>query len=238
MESGTFGLNGAGQIADASDLIIAGGSTFAMGTHSETIDQLVLLDGNVTGTLAATLTGTSPFDVRNGTISARLAGNVGLAKTTAGTVTLSGLNAYTGITSISGGVLSINIDINLGAIPGSVTADHLIIDGGTLRATDSFTLSNNRGIALGPGSGASGGTIEVIGSHVLTYGGVLADNGASGSLTKIGSGTLLLSGANTYSGDTTISAGVIQMGERRHSERCRLRQRLHRRGRGPRSQRH
>ena len=44
-------------------------------------------------------------------------------------------------------------------------------------------------------------------SRTLTYGGIIA---GSNNLTKSGDGILLLSGANTYSGDTIISDGTLQ----------------------------
>ena len=56
-----------------------------------------------------------------------------------------------------------------------------------------------------------------VGSNNLstTFSGVIEDGGISGgtggSLTKIGSGTLILSGANTYTGDTNINRGVLQV---------------------------
>src|SRR5207302_647478 len=42
-----------------------------------------------------------------------------------------------------------------------------------------------------------------------TYSGIL---GGGGSLLKIGAGTLTLTNANTYTGATTISAGILQLG--------------------------
>ncbi len=53
-----------------------------MGTNSETIDGLVLVNGSITGT--GTLTGTSAMDVQSGSIAANLAGSVGLGKSTGG----------------------------------------------------------------------------------------------------------------------------------------------------------
>jgi fibronectin-binding autotransporter adhesin len=57
----------------------------------------------------------SDFDVRSGTVSAVLAGMASLTKTTAGTVTLSGANTYTGATRINAGTLALT---GSGAIAG------------------------------------------------------------------------------------------------------------------------
>lgn len=138
-----------------------------------------------------------------------ISGSGSLTKLGGSTLTLSGLtNAYSGVTTISGGTVAINADNNLGsATPGNVT-----LNGGTLSAAGSLTLSANRTLAVGPTSGSGNGTLDVASSQTLTFGGVIANNtGGTGSLTKTGNGTLILSGANTYSGGTVISGGKLSV---------------------------
>jgi autotransporter-associated beta strand protein len=121
----------------------------------------------------------------------------------AGSQILSGINTYSG-TTINAGTLKISADANLGTSPGSTDADNIILGGGTLNTTASFTLDTDRGITL---TGHS--SINVNTSTTLTYGGVIADGASAYNITKSGSGTFSLSGAHTYDGDTTISAGTM-----------------------------
>ncbi len=159
-----------------------------------------------TGTIAGSGYGLTLAGAGNGTLSSIIGTGAGtLTKTGAGTWTLSGVNTYTGATTISGGVLSISADRNLGAVPGAAIAGSLTLNGGTLQATANMTLSSNRGITLGAG----GGTLDVSSSNTLTYGGIIA---GAGSLTKADSGTLVLSGANTYTGATNITGGTLTLG--------------------------
>jgi autotransporter-associated beta strand protein len=110
--------------------------------------------------------------------------------------------------------------------------------GGRIFFADRSTLGTARIEVFGNGSldislhDAPGMTINSIegdgnvflGGNNLTVGGDNGDTtfscsihdggqggGAGGSLTKIGSGTLILSGANTYTGDTTVRRGMLQV---------------------------
>lgn len=139
-----------------------------------------------------------------------IGGATGLTKSGSGTLTLSSVNTYTGITTINAGTVSINSDTRLGSVPGSATPGKIILNGGTLLASGTFTLNANRGVAVGPNAGSGSGTINVASGKTNTYGGIIADNGSgTGSFTKSGVGTLVLSGASTYSGSTTVGAGRL-----------------------------
>ena len=51
-----------------------------------------------------------------------------------------------------------------------------------------------------------------VSANTLTIGGAIGDGGAGHSLIKAGAGTLVLTGANTYTGNTTINGGTLDLG--------------------------
>jgi autotransporter-associated beta strand protein len=129
-----------------------------------------------------------------------------LSKTGDGTLVLGGANTYQGSTLAYGGMLQIAAESALGAVPTSATPGSLLLGyGGTLAAMGSFTLNSKRGIDMHSGTG----TIDVAAGCTLTYAGIAS---GPGSLSKTDAGTLVLSGANTYQGATTVSGGTLQVG--------------------------
>jgi len=207
---GKFSLSASDLIADSSRVAIHGG-TFDLGSRNETAAGISLISGQISG--IGVLTSTTAFEVASGSISAKLAGTVGLNKATGGTVSLTAENTFAGPTVIAGGVLSVLKDQGLGAPPSSPTANHLVLERGTLRwnGIGTLALNANRGIGLGGLASPDSGTIEVA-SGELSYAGVIADRGsAAGQLIKTGPQPLTLTGVNTYTGGTVIAEGELRI---------------------------
>ena len=138
--------------------------------------------------------------VVNGAIS-ETNGSFGLAKSGAYTLTLAGANTYTGGTILNAGTLSVGAISDTGA-SGISTSGVLTFNGGALQFTGAGAGSTTRGI-----TNIGLAVIDVTNSSArLTLGGVIS--GANGLL-KYGAGTLVLTGANTYVGGTTISTGTV-----------------------------
>lgn len=112
---------------------------------------------------------------------------------------LSGTSTYTGGTTINGGTLRANKASALGASSGALT-----INAATFQPTASYT--DSRQIRLGSASS----TISTGSSVTFEASGDVVDDGSNvGTLNKNGGGTLVLSGSNTYSGGTVVSAGTL-----------------------------
>ncbi len=130
-----------------------------------------------------------------------------LVKTGAGTLILSGNNSFSGPITISQGVLSVSTIAGKGKACNLGTGDLTLKNGGILQFTGtSPNISTDRGFALGAG----GGAVDVQNAATsLTFTGAVT--GGQAGLTKTGSGALILTGANNYTGLTTVNAGVLQL---------------------------
>lgn len=148
----------------------------------------------------------------NTTISGVVFGGGSLNKAGSGTLILSGANTFTGVTTLNAGTLQLAGAGTLGATNSALTVNGGTLDlngtnqgAGNLTGSGGTILNNNSGtnvtLTIGNG-GATGGD----------YSGVIADH-TSGtgtvSLTKTDSGTLSVSGANSYSGPTVIIDGAL-----------------------------
>ncbi len=185
-----------------------GGQLINAGTGLLSIDS-----GGIGGTGGFTVNGATGKDVA---ISSVISNGGGLTKTGADNLTLSGANTYAGATTVSGGTLT----------AGVISVPNL---SGAFGKNSAVSLANAAGVGLNitgfntqigslTGGGAIGGNVT-LGAATLTlggdntspapYGGVIS--GTGGGLTKIGTGTETLSGANIYTGSTVVSGGTLKI---------------------------
>jgi autotransporter-associated beta strand protein len=123
-------------------------------------------------------------------------GSASFEKRGGATLTLEGFGAWRGETRVLGGVLSIGSDRNIGI------GKNLLANDAILRLTGT---SYDKSWVLGEYEGDVS-CIET--SIAATFRGALS---GPGSFTKNGTGNLVLEGAATYGGDTTVSSGLLEI---------------------------
>ena len=212
------------QTSSASGLLLSKALTFnnsvitLAGTNPLVFSGIATL-GGTNNTLTVTNTAQTDF---SGVISG--AGNLTTAGT--GTLTLSGANTYTGLTNITAGFVLLENNTALGSATGGAAtvasgasvqtlgsglniAKAIVLNGNVITgngALENLVGGNNTWsgaitLASATSLGADAGT-------TLTITGVI---GGTGNLTKVGAGTLVLNAANTYTGQTNINNGVVNV---------------------------
>jgi autotransporter-associated beta strand protein len=171
-------------------------------------------NGNVAGNIAVTSSGylvwANPGAV---TYSKVMSGNGTFTYQGPGVLTLSGANTYSGKGYINAGTVKLGIN---NALP---AASVLAINAGANLDMAGYSTSV-KGLTDGYGgpgtvnnSSTNTSTLTLANSVDANFSGTIADGTAPVGLTKSGAATQVLSGsANTYSGMTTVNAGILQPG--------------------------
>ncbi|ECT5877027.1 AIDA autotransporter-like protein ShdA, partial [Salmonella enterica subsp. enterica serovar Altona] len=226
-------ISGSGQVVKSGDetLTLSGANSYTGGT---TISGGTLVASNVEALGTGDVTDNATLELNTGgTFDNVISGSGQVVKSGDETLTLSGANSYTGGTTISGGTLvasnvealgtgditdNATLELNAGGDfanniggTGSVvkSGDKTLTLSGTNTYTGGTTISGGTLVAsnvnaLGSGNVTDNATLE------LSTGGDFANNiGGTGSVVKSGDETLTLSGANSYTGGTTISGGTL-----------------------------
>ena len=202
---GTLTLGSASRLTGSTPTLnVSGGGALAL-SGNESIGTLNLTNGTVSG--SGTLTVGSTINARQGTVSANLAGSVGLTKTTASTVTLSGANTFSGAVAVNDGTLILT---NGAALSDTAAVTLANTAGAILQISGSETIGSLASVATSAGAVALGAntlTLNQVGD--TTYGGTIT---GTGLLAKTGAGTLTLnrSGAVGADFDISIAGGTVE----------------------------
>jgi autotransporter-associated beta strand protein len=157
------------------------------------------------GTSGTTLTlnGTGSGGVTLGGAISDGAGPLALVFGQTGVIQLGGSNTYTGGTTINAGTILLNNAAGLST--GAITMTGGQIDlGGT---SPTFTTLNGSG-----GGITNSGATATVTVNTGTYAGNIVDGTGTVGLVKATAANLNLTGVNTYSGLTNVSAGTLQLG--------------------------
>ena len=226
-------LGASNQIADTSNVTVNSAGLDAGGLHFQGFELRNNTDtiGNLFGTGTVGL-GSGTLTVNGGNFSGNiLDGQFGtggnLIKIGPGSLTLGGVNTYTGKTTVLGGTLI------AGSTTGFSQASAFTVNAPAILDVNGFntsigslagngTVTNNNAT---PGSLTTG-----FDNTSTTFTGSLQNGAGTLALGKVGAGTFTISNS-TYSGATTVSQGTLRAGSangfqptvRIHSERARRR---------------
>jgi autotransporter-associated beta strand protein len=237
VNNGTLTLSGLGTLgATNGALTIIGAGRVDLGGLTRTNGAFTLDSGTLSN---GTFTATSFALTNAGTVSAVLAGSGAVTKTGAGTATLSGANTYTGGTLISGGALQIGNGGTTGSLAGAITNNASLIfnrsdnltQSNAITGTGNLTKTGAGTLTLLSGASYSGGTLVSAGGlqgSTASLQGIITNNGTvifdqdtngsyadvlsgSGSVNKAGSGTVTFTSDNSYTGETWIQLGTLNL---------------------------
>lgn len=202
---GTLKLIANNQVADARTVTTSGGA-FDLNGRTETVG-VVLTSGSITdGAGGGALSSNSAFDLRAGTVSAKLSGTSGLNKSTGGTVTLGGSQThdFTGATAISAGTLQLSTGASL-----SLSSGVALTGSGKLFVNGSSAA----GVPISVASGTTlGGTGTVSGTVTVSAAGGIIEAGQS-SIGSLSVGTINFGGPGTINlfNLNTVTASILDV---------------------------
>lgn len=235
VSAGTMVIGSAGRLPAGQALTVNGG-TLNLGGTSASLSTVTVSRGTISN---GDISASSTYSVTGGTISANLGGAAALTKTGAGTAILTGANDYSGTTTVSAGTLEVKASslpsdvVNNGVLTfnqsTSETYSDVINGRGRLTKIGDGTLTLTGANLYTGGTTISGGTLAVsdgtlpspLGKATIINNATLSFNNDGSQVTfaapvsgrgnffKTGPGVVLLSGANTYSGGTTVVDGVL-----------------------------
>ena len=173
----------------------------------------VALNGTVAGTIGIWNLGSLVFaNPAALTYSKVISGTGPVTCQGPGILTLSAANTYSGATTISAaGTVKLGV---ANALPNGTGKGDVSLAGKLDLATFACSVNGLSGAGTVDNSTGTGTYTLTAGNNGAssTFSGIITNTSGTVALTKASTGTLTLSGANTYAGLTTVSAGTLQVG--------------------------
>ena len=192
-----------GKIKNSSKINIIS-SIFDISTSVNSEIEINSLSGNGNVILGnKTLKLTNSNDNYSGIISG--IGNISLL---GGRQTLSGINIYSGTTTLSNGTLVIGISNSINSTSSLIITSNGIID----LYGNSISLTSLSGTGKIINSFNSNSQLTLTNSSQITFAGIIEDGTGKIAISKSNLGILYFTGNNTYSGGSSILQGTIKVG--------------------------
>ena len=230
VNGGTARLGGTGgdQIYDLGSVVVTSGS-FDTNGRNETFATLTLqgpgiggagalvnstfATSTITPTGGTTLSGNATIGVTQGTgelqLNNAIGGNFALTKTGLGTLDLEGTNTFSGGLTVQQGTLFTSLPINNASTNGALGNNSSVTLGSSGQTgTVEVSAGGTTNMPFTLAAGGTGAFSLFLGTNLQLSGAI----GGAGALLVNGSGTLTLSGNNTFTGGVTIQLGTLRAG--------------------------
>ncbi|MHA3774044.1 autotransporter-associated beta strand repeat-containing protein [Verrucomicrobiota bacterium sgz303538] len=207
VNSGTLAFGAANQFSANSSVTINNGGTWSStGNTVQTLKNLTINTGTLQTLNAVNVTGTFSLTAGQHDISSGQSFTANTLSITGGANLRLGANTGNSTANIGAGGLFLDGTLQLGQAGGTVTAQVNLGGDVTSSGYSFISAPNNLGPRLLDLQGGNR-TFQVSEFGMLT----VAPSIQNGGLTKSGLGTLALTGASTYQGDTVIKEGTLSV---------------------------
>ncbi len=228
VSAGTFELNGTTAFASPVTFDAGSTGTLQLASAAITIPSLTTADTVAANVFIQPAAGVNAVLTLNhssniafgGSFRDNGANTIGFVKNGTGSLTLNNASTHTGGVTLGGGTLILGnagalglgtFSISAGTTLDSSVADLVLTTNSPVAINGNFTFTGTNSLNLGTGAvtlGTTGTRSITVPNQTLTIGGSIGNSIVG--LTKLGAGTLVLSGTNLYSGRTTLAEGTIQ----------------------------
>jgi fibronectin-binding autotransporter adhesin len=237
ISAGTLSLGHVNALGNTSAITIAGGATLSTATNGISINAPIAL--GTTGTTSSVAFGLASASVGTINLNGVISGAGNLTFTTPNnnsgnnlqTIFLGSAGTYGGDTLITTGNINNTLTVKAGVADTLPATTVLTLNGGNGTGTGRTVaydlnghdqtlagLTNVTGLALRNqrifNNSATPATLTINNTANYAFSGNLGSSTANGNfgLTKSGAGTFTISGTNSYTGPTVVSAGILSLG--------------------------